>query len=492
MAKRPNILLIMSDQHHAGILGCAGDSVIDTPNLDRLAQAGVRLHNTYCPFPLCGPSRMAFMTGRYCHEINVWTNTRQLHSDIPTFAHAFTAAGYRTALTGRMHFVGPDQRHGFLERPMGDVPGSVHIKAGWKLKDVLGDFSDTPGSSVRGIEKSGPGRSGYQAYDERVIETTKSWLEDYAAGDQEAPFLQVVGLVLPHCPFVAPPDDFARYADRISPEDLPESDPALHPQDKQFARKSGVLPPPDRKDQWRTRVAYYGMVSCIDRQIGELLETLEQTGLADNTIVVYTSDHGESLGEHGLWWKTSFYDGASRVPLILYDPRQPGQGRVVEDICNLIDIGPTLLDLAGLEPLPNISGRSLRPVLEETGEWENTTFCELTNPGSAKHSVTPCRSVRRGDWKYNYYHQLPDQLFNLTEDPGECDDRINAPDCADLACELRDLVLRDWDPQYVIDRLSRYHEETALIAHYLRAADVPEPDPIWYDEPLDNYLVEPS
>ncbi|SVD44716.1 uncharacterized protein METZ01_LOCUS397570, partial [marine metagenome] len=201
--KSPNILLIMSDQHHAGLMSCAGDSIAETPNIDRLARQGVRFSNAYCTFPLCGPSRMSFMTCRHPHEICLWDNASQLNSDTPTFAHSFLSAGYDTILSGRMHFVGWDQRHGYAQRLISDVPQSAHLAAGWKLRDVLGDLIDTPGMSLAGLLKSGPGRTGYHAYDEAVTHTTVEWLRQRGLSRQEKPFLLTVGYAAPHCPFVA-------------------------------------------------------------------------------------------------------------------------------------------------------------------------------------------------------------------------------------------------------------------------------------------------
>lgn len=154
---RPNILIIMSDQHHARVMGNAGDPYARTPALDALTARGVSFSNTYCTFPLCGPSRMSFMTGRQPFDLRHWDNEGQLNGAIPTFAHAFLAGGYDTVLSGRMHFVGCDQRHGFAERTMGDVSESSILPAGMSLKKILGDLVDTPGMRLAGIQKSGPG-----------------------------------------------------------------------------------------------------------------------------------------------------------------------------------------------------------------------------------------------------------------------------------------------------------------------------------------------
>ena len=188
----------MSDQHHAGVMGCAGDRVAHTPNLDRLAEEGTRFRNAYCTYPLCAPSRMSFMTARHPHELGLFDNEGHLGSDIPTFAHAFLSAGYDTVLSGRMHFVGPDQRHGYRDRILGEVSGSAYLGAGWRLERILGDLADTPGMGLAGVVKSGPGRTGYHAYDEAVTRATVRWLGERGRGDHDKPFLLTVGYVAPH------------------------------------------------------------------------------------------------------------------------------------------------------------------------------------------------------------------------------------------------------------------------------------------------------
>ncbi|MHB0935291.1 MAG: sulfatase-like hydrolase/transferase [Armatimonadota bacterium] len=487
MPDRPNILVIMSDQHHAGIMGCAGDPVADTPALDRLAAGGVRFGNAYCPFPLCGPSRMAFMTGRHPHDIEIWTNETQLSCDVPTFAHGLLAAGYETVISGRMHFVGYDQRHGFAQRLLGDVPESAYIAAGWKLQRVLGELIDTPGMGLPGVVKSGPGRTGYHAYDETVTRATVEWLRERDRQSAEAPFLLTVGYASPHCPLVAPPEDFHFFADRITADDLPAFHPEQHPVVADQRRKWGVDPLPPVEAMWRARVSYYGLCRFLDRQVGQVLAALEEAGLAENTLIVYTSDHGEMLGEHGTWWKSTFYDGAERVPLIVSWPGHLAPDSTMQN-ASLIDIGATLLDLAGAPPLPSAAGRSLRPLLERQGAWDDTVFAEYIAHLDGR--TVPCRMVKQGPWKYNYYHGLRPELFNLEDDPGEERDRWDDPACAAIRETLHALALRDWDPAFVHRRVTDWERVHPLIRTCSLAAPLPEPDPVWFDTPPENWHEE--
>lgn len=467
-------------------MGCAGDPVARTPALDGLAARGVRFEHAYCAAPLCGPSRMALMTGQHPYQIGCWSNETALSSDIPTFAHGFTAAGYETVLCGRMHFVGADQRHGFLERLVGDVPESAYLQAGWKLGRVLGDLVDTPGYARAGLLKSGPGRTGYHAYDEGVTTAAVDWLRSRGS---DRPFLLTVGYAAPHCPFVAPPEDFAYYADRITTADLPELDPHLPPPLVAMQRAAGVEEPVPLAAQWRARVAYYGLCSFLDRQVGRVLEALESAGETDNTVVVYTSDHGEMLGEHGWWWKSTFHEGAVRVPLLWAGPGTGPGGQCLEANVSLLDLAPTLLELAGAPRLPGAVGRSLVQQLRgENKNQEDTVWAEHAQGWGAEGQVLVGRMVKSGPWKYVYWHGASEELFHLEEDPAELGNRLAEPGCAQVAARLRELVLGDWDPGQVAERVRREGEERQLLKAWIERTRPTEPDPLWFDEPLENWV----
>lgn len=486
---RPNILIIMSDQHNARFMGHAGDPYLSTPALDRLTARGASFANAYCPFPICGPSRMSFMTCRTPFENGHWDNPGQLNSSIPTFAHAFLAGGYHTVLSGRMHFVGCDQRHGFAERVIGDTGGTAYREGEATLRRVLGDLYDTPGMSLAGILKSGPGRTGYSAYDEAVTRATVEWIGKRAASGDPSPFLLTVGFLTPHCPFVAPPDDFACYASRVKPEDLPPRGPELHPVNAERRRRYQTDPAPPPDAQWRTRVAYYGLCSFLDRQIGAVIDALEQSGLADNTVVVYTSDHGDMLGEHGMWWKSNFYQDATRVPLIVAWPERwrsvMSPGRRINRIVSLTDVGTSLIDLVGTDPLPGASGRSFISLLkDERAPWDDTAFAEYTTA----FGDVPSRMVRRGPWKYNYYLGHRPELYNLADDPGEVNDLWDEPALEDTRRALEDLILRDWNPKLVAEHMERCTAERKLFDRWVRLARPPEPDPPWFTSPPENWV----
>jgi len=444
---RPNVLIILSDQHSPHMLGCYGDELVRTPNLDRLAEEGMRFDNTYCPSPLCVPSRMSFMTGRTPTGNRCWDNQQILHSGIPTFAHVAGAAGYETALLGRMHFNGPDQRHGFESRPIGEFmccqPG-VKPRGGPMWAKYTGG---TTGQHRVAVEVAGKGRTTYQWFDSAVNDRSCQWLRDYAAGQRKRPFAAVVGYLLPHCPFIAPKEMFDYYYDKVSVPAVEESQPATI---TRFRQLRDILDPPLSEERIRiARAAYYGCCEFTDARVGEILETLDETGLARDTLVIYTSDHGESAGEHGCWWKSNYYESSARVPMIARLPEAVPAASQCAAVTNLIDIAATVADIAGGEFPTPIDGRSLLPTLKgnHPADWIDETFSELVDP---KHDrILPSRMIRSGKWKLWAFHDednLPPAMFDLENDPGELNDLGEDPSVADVRDELLTKLHAGWDP----------------------------------------------
>lgn len=461
-----NILVILSDQHHARFMGNAGHPVVETPHLDRLAREGVRFDAAYCPSPLCGPSRMSFLTGLYpCHS-GVYANGQALASDLPTFAHALGGAGYDTALIGRMHLVGPDPHHGFEEKWGQDVTPST---LGGGILPLLEGLA--AGGGPEGLQLSGPGDSAYQHYDDRITDLACDWL---ARRPPDRPFCLTVGLALPHNPFVCSPDDYQRYIDRV-PQPLPRDrrGGGSHPLER---RKRDAIQW-DRvtaEDEWRTLIAYHGSVTATDRRVGRILEELDRQGLTDDTLLIYTSDHGEAAGERGLWYKTTMYEGSAAIPLILRCPRHIPGGQTRSECVNLIDVTATLLETAGLPPLPAGDGRSLWGLATGVNpDWKNETFAEYgTRWGCSELS----RMIRRGSWKYVYYDGYPDELFDLSSDPRETRNLAEAPECQGIRRDLRNRLMTDWDPVRINRDLDLWNERNRLIYRWYAARDRPDPE----------------
>ena len=400
LTQRPNLLYIHSDQHNPAVTGCYGDPLVQTPHLDGLAARGVVFDNVYCPSPICVPSRMSMLNGRYPYENEVWTNSHILDSGSPTFAHAMGAAGYRPVLIGRMHSLGPDQLHGYTERLVGDH-GSNYL--GGKGVDH-GTLTGTAGPARVSLEKSGPGQSAYQVHDEDVTVATVDYLNRLGvrkrAGVLDEPFSISVGFMLPHQPFVARRKDYDLYDGVMTMPKHPKPFfEELHPHFRWWREQCGIVEVSDA-EILRARTAYWALVTRMDLMIGEILTALQENDLAENTIILYMSDHGEQVGEHGLWWKQTFYEDSVRVPTILSWPGALPEGVRCDRIVSSLDLNATMLDALGAPALPNSRGRSVLPLLREEGtEWEDIAFSEYCTDDGCYH-----RMIRSGDWKLNYYH----------------------------------------------------------------------------------------
>ena len=446
---RPNVLILISDQHSRHHLGCYGDDLVRTPHIDRLAAEGMRLDAAYCAAPVCVPSRMSFMTSRRPTANRVWMNNNALSSAIPTWAHAMGAAGYETALVGRMHFVGADQRHGFERRPVGEY-SATHPGVSRQGAEAFQTIpASTSGQSRVAVEIAGRGRTSYQAFDDIVTDGALDYLDGKARSEGDGrPFAAVVGYVLPHCPFVAPDDLFDYYYDRVDVPTQPTADeqPAAV---VNFRRRRGLLDPPLPDERIRVaRAAYFGLCEYLDQQVGRVLDKLDDTGLAQNTLVVYASDHGEMAGEHGCWWKSNYYEGSVGVPVVARLPGVIPSGSASDEICNLMDVGPTLVDLAGAPPLPQTDGHSLWRVLQ--GHHDDGRPGETFSEHGPTRGESPSRMIRRGRWKlYKYADDTPPVLFDLEADPRELDDRGGDPDLADLRQQLLRALFEGWDPDFV-------------------------------------------
>ncbi|MGM0493155.1 MAG: sulfatase-like hydrolase/transferase [Armatimonadota bacterium] len=472
MAEQPNILLMVSDQHAHDVMGCAGDPLIRTPNLDALAERGTMFENAHCAAPLCVPSRMTMLTGRHCSEIGVWTNECYLDSDIPTFAHSLGAAGYETVLCGRMHFIGPDQRHGFHKRIMGGPGGHTH--PGSCPPNMPGELLAATGQSYTAVACAGAGETAYQAYDEAVVVRSREWLQERAGSDDERPFLLTAGFVLPHCPFVAREDLYDYYYERIDVPEMPDGYlENLHPAMKEWRQSRGITDLTEEEIR-KARAGYYGIVEHFDEVVGGMLQALEASGLGDDTIVVYVSDHGESAGRNGLWWKSQFYHHSVGVPMIMAGPGIPQATR--SEIVSLLDLAPTFSELADAPDVPRGSGQSLLPLMHDRlcAPWRDEALAEMVNIGP--RYPYPGRMIRRGPWKLMHYEGCEPLLFNLEEDPEEFDDRAQDRECRDVRAYLQDRLLEGWDPDKALRTLRLRREGQALLRDWLDA---------WEDMPID-------
>ena len=458
---RPNILVIMSDQHSKHVLGAYGNEIVRTPHLDNLAQRGMRFDACYCPSPLCVPSRMSFSTGRTPSQNRVWTNRHSLGSNIPTWAHSLGTHGYETALIGRMHFVGPDQRHGFEKRPLGTYFGAPYPGAPTPGAPLFRDIpASTSGQQREGVEISGYGTTTYQAFDDLVTDAAVDYLEGGRDRDTDRPFATVVGYVLPHCPYFVPKDLFDYYYERVDIPVPSDEELAREPEPvSRFKRLRGLDEPLSEERIRIARAAYFGMVEYMDRNIGRVLDALRRSGEERDTLVLYTSDHGECAGEHGCWWKSNYYEASVSVPLIASMPGRVPESGASGAVCNLYDVGPTLIELAGARALPGAAGRSFLPALVggDTSDRVDETFSEYYG---GDRDERPSRMIRSGPWKlYMYDGDDAPVLFNLDDDPGEMVDLGGEPSHADVRDDLLARLHVGWEPDVVASESDAMHQD---------------------------------
>ncbi len=338
----------MSDEHDPAVSGCYGHPLVQTPNLDRLAAEGVLFENAYCNNPICVPSRMSFLTGKYASDVNVFDNGSPLASHIPTFAHYLEASGYDTTLCGRMHMIGPDRLHGFGQRLLDDKNEWVDLRQG-----PVRTPQARRGSNSH-VTECGPCPPRWLDYDRTVTDLSERFLRDKAGNQSDSPWCLVSSFMYPHFPLYTP----QKYLDLYQPDhiDLPETGDELlenqHPAIQQlryFFRNDRPYP----EGLTRTALAsYFALVTLTDEHIGRLLSVVDDSSLQENTVVIYISDHGEYIsdhgemaGQHGIWQKQCCYESSVRVPLVVRGPHL-AQGARVPGNVSLVDVVPTLLDLA--------------------------------------------------------------------------------------------------------------------------------------------------
>ncbi len=462
MPERLNILVIQTDQMSAKALAAYGHDLTKTPHIDRLAESGTVFENAYCNFPLCVPSRASMLTGRYANSIGVWDNASELPASVPTLAHYLRREGYHTVLAGKMHFIGPDQLHGFNERITTDIYPSNFA---WTPDWIAGERYRPTGINMRAVVDSGVCTRSLQIdYDEEVEFASTQKLYDLARYGTDSPFLLWVSFTHPHSPYITTPEYWNRYQqDQISMPTvrglhIDEMDVMsrwlyyAHATDLHEVTEEHVL---------SARHAYFGMCSYLDDKIGRLLDTLEQLQLDSNTVVILTSDHGEMLGERGMWFKQAFFEWSTRVPLLI---RIPGMksAPLVQEIVSLVDLLPTLIDVAGGKPEDTVSGldgHSLMPLLSGISEWNNQVISEYTGEGVN----APCRMIRNNQHKLIYTHGYPSLLYDLSNDPNELTNLINQPGQESLQLSLLELLLRDWDPCTINESCLQSQLERRLI-----------------------------
>ncbi|NKB65793.1 MAG: sulfatase-like hydrolase/transferase [Candidatus Latescibacteria bacterium] len=439
---RPNFLLIMSDEHAPRYSGTYGHPLVQTPHMDRLAARGVTFDNAYCNTPLCGPSRMSFMTGRHIQNIGAYDNAFPLPSDTLTWAHRLGAAGYQVDLAGKQHFCGTDQLHGFGRQLARDLHAELWTKNGVPRGCPNWDDDIKEGKPWGSLAQAGPGHTTEIEVDDQVEEVSLAYIRDPAR--KERPWCLNASFIAPHFPLVAP----QRFWDMYPPEsvDMPELPPGhldnLHPVYQRMRRAFGCIDFPEELVR-RGRAGYYALITYLDEKIGRLMDALEETGQLDNTVIVYTSDHGDMNGEHGMWRKSNFYQASAGVPLQIAWPAGLPQGRREEGVVSLVDLVATVLDLAGVPGEDEIDGDSLVGLMRGGDfEWKDEALCEYL-----AHGVQgPMAMLRQGRYKFNYSLGDQPELYDIVADSSEFADLAQDPAHAETVARLQASLLERWDP----------------------------------------------
>jgi choline-sulfatase len=444
--KPVNVLLVMFDQMSALSLPFYGHPVVQAPHLRALAKEAVVFEQAYCNAPLCSPSRHSMMTGRMPSRIGAYDNAAELASSIPTFAHLLRAAGYRTCLSGKMDFTGADQLHGYEERLTTDLsPSDFAWTPNWDEPRRIYDWFH----SLQSVVEAGPcDRSLTMDYDVEATHQAERWLHAAAGASDRRPFLLTVSYMHPHDPYLGPRLFWDRYRD--AEIDMPAVPPLplrrRHPADRRlyalYDRGQYAL---TQAQVRAARRAYYAMIGHADAQLGRLRRALEMTGQAERTAIVVTADHGDMLGERGLWYKMTFYERAVRVPLIMRVPDRTQPGRVAQPV-SLVDLFPTLLDLTGTRPSwggLELDGASLLSAAASLGKPPGTVYGEYMAEGTEQ----PMFMIRHGRWKYVTCPGDPPRLYDLRADPQELDNLWGQKAGAATERKLERAAARRWDAE---------------------------------------------
>ncbi|AJY45231.1 choline-sulfatase [Martelella endophytica] len=443
MTARPNILVLMVDQLAGTLFPDGPADFLHTPNLKKLAARSTRFKNAYTSSPLCAPARASFMSGQLPRRTRAYDNAAEFSSDIPTYAHHLRRAGYQTSLSGKMHFVGPDQMHGFEERLTTDVyPADYgwtpdYRKPGERIDWWYHNMGSVTGAGVAEITNQ-------LEYDDEVAYEAVRKIYDLGRRKEDRPFMLTVSFTHPHDPYVARRKYWDLYegCEHLEPEigaiDYKDQDPhSKRLMDANDWRKFDIDPEQIR----RSRRAYFANISYLDDKIGQIFEALEGTGFAENTAILLVSDHGDMLGERGMWFKMSFLEGSSRVPLMVAAPGMaPG---LVETPVSTIDVAPTLADIAGIglgEIEPWVDGESLLPIAAGA-ERKIPVRMEY----AAEGSEAPLVALREGRFKYIHCELDPPLLFDLEADPHELKNLADDPAHAETAAAFARKVEELWD-----------------------------------------------
>jgi len=492
---QPNILLIICDQLAPQFTGAYGHPVVETPHLNRLAENGVRFDSAYTSCPLCAPARHSLMIGQYISRLGCYDNSSPLASDQPALPHYLSTQGYETVLSGKMHFAGPDQLHGFEKRLTTDIFPSDYTWLPNRPKSGWNGYANTHAQPIAiDYVTAGPRQWSMQLdYDEevhfRALEYLRGKRSHYTGTLQkelpprdERPFFLCVSYSHPHEPFHPTQELWDIYEDKEI--DLPDIPPNLadyeHPMDEMLNAYHGThrVDLDDSKNLYNMRRAYYAQVTYIDQKMGQLQQALKNYGLDDNTLVIFLSDHGDMLGERRMVQKRSFYEHSARIPWIMAHPNTREGGITVPEPVSIVDVMPTILDFAGVtvDDITPIDGRSVLPLAAGESDANRAVFCESHAAGVTE----TCFMVRQGDFKYKHINNYSPQLFDLADDPQEWHNLAGQPEYRRIEERLRTLIMDNFDPEAI----ERDVEASIARRRIIRAAMKQAGQPSWDYQPF--------
>ncbi len=485
-AKKPNFLIIMADFMGALTLPPYGNTIAKTPSITSLAEQGVVFQNAYCNYPLCAPSRASLMSGLLPSQIGVYDNGAEFPASIPTFAHYLRQLGYRCELSGKMHFVGPDQLHGFNDRLTVDlVPADFGWMPPWR-DSLLHDWPSLETVRDTGVVTRTMGID----FDEEVTHRAVQRLYDFARDQNQQPFLLTTSFIQPHEPYKTTQECWDRYTDEevgLPSVSLPAEQLWDEHSRRLYAAMGSDRDSVTDEQIVRARHGFYAMLSFVDQQIEKVMAALKDTGLDEDTIVIVTSDHGAMIGERGLWCIVNFFEWTMRVPFIVHAPRHFAP-RTVDTNISLVDLLPTLLDLATDGHPPELAtpvdGTSLVPLARgETTEHSGSIHAEIMAEGCVKPAVM----VKRGDYKYIHCEADPPLLFDLANDPMELTNLAAHPEMAELVASFQSEVDEKWDLELLEQHVDESRQRRIMVHETYEKADPPVWDFAVNNDPWKSY-----
>lgn len=432
-SEQPNILLLISDEHNASILGCDGNPLAHTPTLDRLAKSGMYFNSFYCSSPQSVPSRQSLTTGKYVSHHNVWGNNPGVPEGTPSLARLLNSVGYESYLSGKMHYMGVGE-HGFIilddnEKKKKDGNAEADDYNGGKRKRIPADyFPDDKGQIGKEFRDLGGVDTPVGGSDRRIAKTIIDFIKNRQLSDK--PFFVTMGFSAPHYPLTVPNEILVKYKGKIPAPEIPAGYLENLPLNYRHLRNDRKLEHLPASTIQLARESYYAKVEWMDSVMGTVIETMRKSPLYENTIIIYMSDHGENMGEHGMWWKNTLYDTGSRVPLIISYPKKWKGAQIRHEACGTVDLVQTIAELAGAKTPKDWDGNSMLNWLNNPEmKWKDMAITEYYGP----YLSSGMSMIRLGDWKYVYHtradenHPAEVELFNLKTDPKELHNLAKEP-----------------------------------------------------------------